>query len=140
MKKIISLFLLSILFISCGNDDDNSDDTVVIDHELNYMYLSLKEGTDGYMYYESTASFNYYYSDVISYEILNVVGEYGIKSHKKFTENPPHLHQNRLKMKYVFNMTVDQFNEIKSKPDYNSNEVFIKFTLRLTLKEDYTEL
>lgn len=138
MKKLFTVFALAmLLFCSCSSDDNKEDDLyVTVDEPMDITYSRLLVGDDGYMYYQTSGS-RYAYSDLISYEIVDIVGEYNLHSHSSRSNYNPKYKANLLAMKYVINLTVERWNEIKNDVDLNAK--FINFTVRLKLKKGYTK-
>lgn len=134
MKKLFILFISTLLICSCSSNDDKGIETVTVSIPGNAYYGSLKEGSDGYMYIQAT-TFNYAASDVISYEIIDVVGEPTILSHSRgqMYHGPKEAHL--FTMRYVFDLTADQWKELKK--EVNVNDIFLTSTLKLTLKAGY---
>lgn len=138
MKKLFTVFTLAmLLFCSCSSDDNKEDDLyTTVEDEVGITYSRLLVGDDGYMYYETSGSV-FAASDVISYEIGDIVGEPTLRSHTRGSKYDPVHKVNLFTIKYVIDLTVEQWNEIKN--DVDLNTPFVTFTRKFKLKKGYTK-
>ncbi len=133
MKKLFILFIATLLLSACGSDEDDSMEPVTITGKSTLYYRQLQEGNDGYMYAELSTI--YYSADVISYELSDIEGDHRILSYSKGSTYSYVHEASFLKVKYVLDLTVERWNEIKGETD--SADAAVSYTSTFTLKAGY---
>lgn len=122
------------LFCSCGSDDKDDNSYDIVDFPFNVSYSDLTHDDDGYLYFQ-TASFDYDYKELISYEVVDIVGEPTLHSHSLSSVYHAPKKITVFKMKFEIELTVEQWNEIKE--DVDRLTPFLTYTVKFKLKKGY---
>lgn len=139
MKKLHTMLTVltvaMLLFASCDNDNDQ-EEYVTIDEKIRIPYYMLqREVDDEYMYFQ-TQRFTYADHNLLSYEIVDVVGEPTLLSVTKIPVYDTSRKVTFFSMKFEVDITTKYWMENYWKFQ-NNRTFFLTLTMRLKLEKNY---